>query len=329
MAWVSGTRDSCPTDATRAAGAAPHLLPPRHASRTETCRVYRGALAALSALVVCASLLTLTATPAAGVPPLPPNTSCEATAVIAKLSVAEDRAAASMLAEALRNLAKNGDRCLLDAGDHTSGNAPAATRREAARAIEVYVVGGPGAIPDAWLQSALGVDAWVRIGGANRWATQTSVVEAIIRLEGGEPVEAYVTAAPSVPMLPPNTGCDDVAVMAKLGMVEDRAAANMLATALSALTIAGTRCLIDVGDPGTGMVPSTSAVSDAVRAGGIYVVGGTTAIPDAWLERHFGDIRPRRVAGANRWETHAQVAAQIVELAKQFRQQSGPQAFGE
>ena len=282
----------------------------------------------MAALAVFASLLTLTAASAAAAPPLPANTGCETAAVVAKLGVVEDRAAANMLAEALRSLTKGGERCLLDAGDPSENRVPAAaTRREATGASEIYVVGGPAAISDAWLRSTLGVSSWVRIAGSNRWETQRAVAEAIISLEGGESVSPYMASASSPPTLPPNTGCDSGAVIVKLGVVEDRAAANMLAEALSSLTIASTRCLVDVGNPGAGAAPSASATRDARQAEALFVIGGPAAIPDTWLNRYFGDIEPQRVAGTDRWHTQAQVAAQIVRLASEFRQQyGGPQA---
>ena len=207
----------------------------------------RRATAAFAALAVVASLLTLTATATSAAPQIPANTGCDATAAIAKLNVVEDRAAANMLAEALRSLAKHGDRCLLDAGNPSQNVVPPGTRRAASGAAEVYVVGGPAAIPGAWLRSTLGLDSYTRIAGGNRWETQSAVVTAIISLVTGEPVTARSAEAPSATTLPPNTGCDDGAVIAKLGVVEDRAAANMLAEALSELTIASTRCLVNAG----------------------------------------------------------------------------------
>lgn len=106
-------------------------------------------------------------------------------------------------------------------------------------------------------------------------------------------------------------------MVAKLSVTEDRAAANMLAEALNALSTLGrSRCLVDAGDPGAGIAPDASAVSEARQASGFYVVGGSAAIPDGWLSHHFRITVAQRVAGGGRWDTQAQVAAQIVSLAK-------------
>ncbi len=221
-----------------------------------------------------------------------------------------------MLAEALRGISGAG-RCLLDAGDPASGHPPATTQREAARATDVYVVGGPAAISDTWLRSRLGVNTWTRVAGGNRWETQSAVAAAIISLANGQQVSAYDGAASSTPTLPPNTGCQDGAVIAKLGVIEDRAAANMLAEALNALSVLGrSRCLVDAGDPGADISPGASGIREVQRADSAYVVGGSVAIPDLWLTRHFGITEAQRVAGNDRWETQAHVAARIVSLAR-------------
>ena len=260
-------------------------------------------------------MLITTASAAWAVPDLPANTDCSANAVLAKLGVVEDRAAANMLAEAIRG-PSTGGRCLLDVGDADPGAANAATRRGAAGAQRVFVVGGPAAVPDSWLRSTLGISDYVRIAGGNRWDTQAAVAAAIIAIATGKEVRQYDGAPPSAPQLPPNASCEEAAVIVKLGVVEDRAAANMLAEALRALSILGTsRCLIDAGDPSSGAAPVPDQVASAAQAAEVYIVGGPAAIPDAWLARHFDLAAQERVAGADRWDTQARVAALIVSLA--------------
>ena len=253
----------------------------------------------------------------ARVPSLPPNTGCDGDAVIAKLSVIEDRAAANMLAETIRSLSRSG-RCLLDAGDPSNGQVPAGTRQQASNASRVYVVGGPGAIPDAWLTQRLGVASSTRIAGGNRWETQAEVANAIIRLTLGQPLQPYGGSQASSPLLPPNTDCTQHAVLVKLNVVEDRAAANMLAEALDNLQTISTsaRCLVDVGDPRSNQAPTRSSRNEAGRAATTFVVGGTAAIPSSWLNRHFGVSNPERIAGADRWATQKAVADLIIEIAR-------------
>ena len=262
------------------------------------------------------AVMIVAAAPAAwAAPDLPANSGCSANAVLVKLGVVEDRAAANMLAEALRGLSISG-RCLLDVEDAVPGVASAATRRGVESARHVYVVGGPAAIPDSWLRSTLGISDYVRVAGGNRWDTQAAVAAAIIAVATDAEVRGYDGAPSSSPVLPPNTSCDEAAVIVKLGVVEDRAAANMLVETLRALSILGlSRCLIDAGDPSAGIAPSATQVASARQAAEIYVVGGRAAIPDAWLARHFDISTPERIAGVDRWETQGYAAALIVSLA--------------
>lgn len=268
-------------------------------------------------ILVAASLIALVWLPrAAGaqVPQPPPNGNCEGAAVVVKLDVVEDRAAANMLAEAGMALGL-GQRCLVDAGDPENGRVPSESRNELKDADRVFVVGGPAAIPDSWLRSRLGVSSFTRVAGGNRWETQSAVVEAIISLTRGEPVTAYRNQPGSSPDLPPNTGCTN-AVLVKLSVVEDRAAANMLAETFNHLSAGGDdRCLVDVGDPQYGVAPTRSAKDDSRSARDHHVIGGTSAIPNSWLRTQFGDFAVARLSGADRWATQAAVASSIVSLA--------------
>lgn len=269
-----------------------------------------------AALLVVASLVALFGLPSAAgaqVPQPPPNGNCEGTAVVVKLGVVEDRAAANMLVEAAASLGL-GQRCLVDAGDPRTGRVPSESRNELSDADQVYVVGGPAAIPDSWLRSQLGVSSFTRIAGGNRWETQAAVAEAIISLARGEPATASQGQPGSSPDLPPNTGCTN-AVLVKLNVVEDRAAANMLAETFNHLSADGDdRCLVDVGDPQKGLAPAPAAVANYAEARTRRVVGGIAAIPDSWLDAHFGKAGDPRLAGADRWATQAAVARQILSL---------------
>ena len=287
------------------------------AARGRRCRRRMLFVVPVATVLVSLALAPFSAS-AWAVPGLPANTGCTEVAVLAKLGVIEDRAAANVLAEALSGLS-GGGRCLLDVGAPSTGEIPAASRREVQRAGEVFVVGGPGAIPDSWLRSGFGLANYVRIAGGNRWETQAAVAAAIISVATGQEIGQYVSSTGSAPVLPPNTDCGGTSVVAKLGVVEDRAAANMLAEALTYLSTFGlSRCLIGVGDPSTGAPPESSGVEDARQSTDSYVVGGTTAIPDSWLREHFGIRDIVRVAGADRWETQASVASLIVSLAKEL-----------
>lgn len=266
---------------------------------------------ALASLVV---LVGLPRTAGAQVPQPPLNGNCEGAAVVVKLSVVEDRAAANMLAEAATALAL-GERCLVDAGDPRAGTDPAGSRGELGNANRVFVVGGPAAISDSWLRSQLGVSSFTRVAGGNRWATQSAVAAAIVSLARGEAIPAYRGQPGSSPDLPPNTGCTN-AVLVKLSVVEDRAAANMLAETFNHLSANGDdRCLIDVGDERSGTMPSSQARREAAMSANQFVVGGTAAISDAWLDAHFGSGAYDRIAGADRWATQAAVANRIINLA--------------
>ena len=97
-----------------------------------------------------------------------------------------------------------------------------------------------------------------------------------------------VAAGAHVPSPPANSGCERAAVVAKLSVVEDRAAANMLAEAILTLDLGG-RCLVDVGNPATGLPPSSDAREAVAAASSVYVVGGPAAIPAEWIRDQFGD----------------------------------------
>ena len=271
---------------------------------------------AVGAVFVLASIFAVAAFPqaaAAQVPQPPRNGDCAGTAVLAKLSIVEDRAAANMLAEAVTILGL-GQRCLVDAGGPTSGRVPPGSRNELSNADRVFVVGGPAAIPHDWLTSTLGVSNYTRIAGGNRWDTQSAVVSAIFSLARGAPVVAFAGQPSSTPDLPPNTGCTN-AVAVKLNVIEDTAAANMLAEAFDKLSDGGDdRCLVDVGDPRAVTTPTSRAKDDYDYAEAQYVIGGTTAIPNSWLSTHFGERNYERLAGADRWDTQSAVARRIIEL---------------
>lgn len=270
------------------------------------------------AVLAVASLFVLVGLPqAAGaqVPQPPPNGNCEGVAVVVKLGVVEDRAAANMLAEAAAALGL-GERCLVDAGDPRAGSVTSGSRSELSSADRVFVVGGPAAIPDSWLSSQLGVSGFTRIAGGNRWETQSAVAAAIINLARGEPVTAYSGQPASSPDLPVNTGCTN-AVLVNQNVEEDTAAANMLAETFSYLSADGNdRCLIDVGDPQSGISPTRSAKNSSRDAVQHHVIGGTAAIPNSWLRTHFNNVSVSRLAGANRWATQEVVAASIVSVSR-------------
>ena len=259
---------------------------------------------------------------------LPPNTDCRGAAVIAKTTVVEDAAAANMLAEALRVLSPGGaQRCLLDAGLPPGRGRPpneavppdAVYRSSAGLATTVYVVGGPAAIPNSWLSEQLGVTGFTRVAGADRWQTQQSVAAAMLALAAGSPVQAYdpASVAAATRDLPPNGDCYGTAVLAKLTIAEERAAANMLAAALTAISgDPDSRCLVDVGDPGADRPPSAVAVAEAAQASGAYLLGGEVAVPQPWIEGGF-DIRfLERISGPDRWATQSAVAETIVDIAQ-------------
>ncbi|MCY3949647.1 MAG: fibronectin type III domain-containing protein [Acidimicrobiaceae bacterium] len=241
--------------------------------------------------------------------------------MIAKTKVVEDAAAANMLAEALRALSPGGNRrCLLDAGLPADGARPSTLARSSAGLARiVYVVGGPAAVPDAWLADQFGVGRFTRVAGADRWATQANVAAAIVALASGNSVQPYDPRAAAAAMLelPPNGTCYGTAVLAKLNIAAERAAANMLAAALTAISgDPKSRCLVNVGDP-AGVVPPTAvAVSQAHQAAGVYLLGGTVAVPQAWIENGF-DVRfLQRISGPDRWATQAAVAETIINIAQ-------------
>ena len=289
-------------------------------ARARVAQVRRRAAASFAVLAVFASVLfavpSASGAQSSGLDvELPPNTDCRGAAVIAKATVVEDAAAANMLAEALRALSPGGDqRCLLDAG-----NPSAAARSSAGLASTVYVVGGPRAVPNAWLADRFGVTGFVRVAGADRWQTQQSVAAAILALASSSAVPPYdpASVAAATLDLPPNGDCYGTAVLAKLTIAEERAAANMLALALTAISgDPESRCLVDVGVPGADRPPSAVAVAEAAQASGVYLLGGTAAVPQSWIDNGF-DIRfLERISGPNRWATQAAVADTIIEIAQ-------------
>ena len=300
------------------------------ASRARGLHPGRIARAALTALACAATVAVPTG--AAGAVPTPPgNTDCSGAAVLVKLSVVEDRAAANMLAVAFTALSDSSTaRCLVDAGDPAGGREPSSAAiadvRDAAR---VYVVGGPAAIPAAWLGDHFGLSSFERVAGATRWGTQAQVAAAIVNLAQGRAVAAYDATVPAPSHLPANTDCAGDAVTAKLSVVEDRAAANMLAEALTALAgDAGTRCLVDAGDPSSGRPPGGTAAGTLSSAAAVFVVGGTVAIPEGWLRECLGVSAAARLSGSHRWTTQAAVAQQIVALARSERRAAAESVQG-
>ena len=250
---------------------------------------------------------------------LPLNSDCRGAAVIAKAKVTEDAAAANMLAEALRVLSpKEDQRCMLDAGLPSEGRAPdREVRRSAGVARKVYVVGGPAAIPDEWLEEHFGVTEFIRVAGVDRWRTQENVAAAIVALANGRQVVNWDPSAPAERGFAPNGSCYGTAVLAKTNVHADWAAANMLAVALTAISgDPDSRCLISAGDPSTKTPPNAVALAEALQPSGVYLIGGDAAVPDEWLENHF-DIRfLERLDGKNRWVTQSRVAKEIVDIVQ-------------
>lgn len=299
---------------------------------------------AVLAVVLAATLVTVVPTPSSATPTPPPNKDCSGDAVIAKLSVVEDRAAANMLAVALQALSPSGtQRCLIDAGEACTteysgswcyradgglykcpgaGPCPSSSQRQqeqARQASRVFVVGGPAAIPDEFLR---GLPPWTRIAGQTRWGTQAEVAAGILDLAAGINPTAYDPMKTSPGTLPPNTDCTGDATVTKLSVIEDRAAANMLAEALAELSGTSARCLVDAGDPSRLSPPPASAASDLGRAEKVYVVGGTAAVPDGWLRSCLGVTSAVRIAGADRWATQADVAKRIIALVRVGQRQA-------
>lgn len=249
-------------------------------------------------------------------PSRPGNSNCERTVVVAKLSVTEDAAAANMLAEAIRILGLGGY-CLIDAGDPDTGYLPPGSRQQATGAVRLFVVGGPAAISADWMEKLRESGTYSRVSGEDRWATQAAVASAIVGL-ALEPLRDPHTRDAANEALRSNTDCSGSAVLAKLSVIQDRAAANMLAEALRWLSASDyQRCLIDAGTPGTNVPPSPTARAEARRAAHIYLVGGPAAVSPDWIVKYFGNSAVERVWGADRWATQAAVANLIVRLARE------------
>lgn len=246
------------------------------------------------ALLAVASLVALVWLPrAAGaqVSQPPPNECSHArTGVVVKLSQTEDRAAANMLAEALR---ANGEaRCLVDAFVSNARSTVAGLRT-------VYVVGGSRAISDPHMRNTLGRSSYTRIWGHDRWQTQSEVAEAILTIaDGGIPRATTMSLRPTTY----TNDCQNTAVLVKLEQREDRAAANMLA---EAIRIDGDgRCLVGA---------FSSSARSAVSGRSVCIVGGVAAISNARVTQIGLDPSSVvRVAGADRWATQAEVAEAIL-----------------
>ena len=244
-----------------------------------------------------AAVLALVAFPqAAGAegPALPPNESCEQVAVVAKLSVLEDRAAANMLAEALR--LRGSGRCLVDAFASDARSAVATSSM-------VYVVGGTAAIKESHVQNALGRSGYTRIWGHDRWQTQSEVAKAILTIaDGGTPRETPSSLQPTDRA----NDCRNTAVLVKLEQREDRAAGNMLAEALR-LRGSG-RCLVD------------AFASDArtIASGrDVCVIGSVAAISnERVMQVGLDPSDVVRHGGADRWATQSEVTEAILDGAQ-------------
>ena len=257
----------------------------------------RRAIACVGPLLLLAGLLAVVplAQPA-GAQPAPPPSDCSVASagVVVKLAQSEDRAAANMLAEAIR---ARGDRyCLIDA---FASNA----RSTAAGLGTVYVVGGTRAISDPHMRSTLGRSSYTRIWGHDRWQTQSEVAQAILAIADGGLPRATPTSLP--PTIYTND-CQNTVVLVKLAQREDRAAANMLA---EAIRIDGRgRCLVDAFGSGA---------RSEVSGRSVCVVGGTAAISNNRLTQIGLDPSDAvRVAGADRWATQEEVAGTILDGAR-------------
>ena len=219
-----------------------------------------------------------------------------------------------MLAKAIERIGL-GDRCLIDAGDPHADYLPIGSRRLAMGVSLLWVVGGSAAIPPEWMDLLRGDAPYGGFSGEDRWATQAAVAAAIVGFARNPHADPDTRdAARDAQRF--NLDCSQGAVLAKLHVVEDRAAANMLAEALRALSPNDAKCLVDAGNPATQKAPTSAARSQIAQARTVYVIGGSEALSDDWLTRYFGRIDSQRVAGPDRWVTQAVVANLIVQLAQ-------------
>ncbi len=170
---------------------------------------------------------------------------------------------------------------------------PDAVRDEITRlkCTDAIILGGEGAVGPAVesaLKSLLGQENVERIAGRNRYETAERIARRVISLQEG----AY----------------DGRAFVATGGDFPDALAAAPLAAARG--------WPLYLAAPGTGLSAATRTAMDGVDR--VVILGGTSAVSEATqrsLEGGLGAASVARVAGGNRYQTAARVAAFGVEEA--------------
>ena len=272
-------------------------------------------VALLAALVIVSALAPVAAGADSGGVRWPPDTSdCDgATAVV----VASDAAAQSDVYSAVTLAGVLETHCLIDAGARDQPMPSASVQLLDSANTDIYVVGGSTAVPDTKLHQR----EVHRIPGADRWATARSVGQIAndIAAEGTvafTPIDAPSAGGPPVAAgadsggvrWPPDTSdCDGATAVV---VASDAAAQSDVYSAVTLAGVLETHCLIDAGARDQPMPSASVQLLDSANTD-IYVVGGSTAVPDTKL--HQREVH--RIPGADRWATARSVGQIANDIA--------------
>ncbi|WP_419944767.1 family 16 glycosylhydrolase [Candidatus Poriferisodalis sp.] len=240
------------------------------------------------------------------------NDCTDATAVV----VASDLAAQSDVYSAVTLAGVLDTNCLIDAGARDQPMPSTSATMLDAASTNVYVVGGTSALPDSKLHTR----SVHRIAGTDRWATARAVGQVAADIAAGNTIAFTHINAPVAALSPAAAGANsggarwpsamnDCTDATAVVVASDLAAQSDVYSAVTLAGVLDTNCLIDAGARDQPM-PRTSATMLDAASTNVYVVGGTSALPDSKL--HTRSVH--RIAGTDRWATAravGQVAADI------------------
>ena len=277
-------------------------------------RVLGAFMLALPATVLLAAPISAQSAPA-----LPPQGDCDGAVPVLVASDApaqSDVYSAVTLSGVLAAAHPDWGSCVVLAGQREAPMPADQAARLLAARPSGYVVGGAGAVPASKAPAG-----FVRVGGADRWATARLVGTQATRIAQGDTgaIGKVVTAAGGgtaarleTPALPPSGDCRGavpVLVASDVAAQSDIYSAVTLTGVLDAAYPVAGACVVLAGRR-TEPLPETQLARLAVARSAGYVVGGVGAVPVSKVPAGFV-----RVGGADRWATARLVGAQATRIA--------------
>ncbi len=274
----------------------------------------------LGAFILALPVAVLVAVPvsAQDLAALPPQDDCDGAVPVL---VASDAAAQSdvysavTLSGVLEAAHPDWGSCVVLAGQREAPLAKDQAERLAVARSAGYVVGGAAAVPAAKVPAG-----FVRVGGADRWATARLVGVQATRVAQGdtgasdEDITSAGTgtaAARDTPALPPSQNCRGavpVLVASDVAAQSDIYSAVTLTGVLDAAHPVSGACVVLAGRRTDSLPESQLARLTVARSAG-FVVGGAAAVPAAKVPAGFV-----RVGGVDRWATARLVGAQATRI---------------